>query len=119
MENKHKNIDFQKIEEIVEGDADFRKQLLNAIIVAVEELKEKYIKGIEEKDPECIKQARHKIKPTLGLFDLHRLRTVLGQGKDIFSDNGFNKDYESHIQEITGAIKEIVREVNDKLKKCP
>ncbi|MFC4871983.1 hypothetical protein [Negadavirga shengliensis] len=116
MEKKHKNIDFQKVEEIVEGDSDFRKQLLEAIILAAQELKEKYLRGIDEKDVERIKQARHKIKPTLGLFDLQKLRMVLGRGKQLFSDNGLNQELDWHKQELAEAIDDLMDEVREQLK---
>jgi HPt (histidine-containing phosphotransfer) domain-containing protein len=117
MEKKHKNIDFQKVEEIVESDSDFRKQLLEAIILAAQELKEKYLRGIDEKDLERIKQARHKIKPTLGLFDLQKLSAVLGRGKQLFSDNGLHQELDWHKQELTDAIDDLVDEVREQLKK--
>lgn len=113
MSNRHKNIDFHKIEEIVEGDLEFRKQLLEAIILAVKELEVTYIKGIESKNLEWIKQARHKIKPTLGLFDLHNLAVVLGQGKRLMTDEGFTEELEAHKREFLKATREVLEEVNE------
>ena len=115
MDKKYKTIDFQKIEEMVEGDSEFRKQLLEAIIVAVRELKTTYIKGIDHKNLDWIKQARHKIKPTMGLFDLQNLAIILGQGKRMISENGFSAELESHKKAFLSATNEILEEVNQNL----
>ncbi|MEX2569191.1 MAG: hypothetical protein WD431_24820 [Cyclobacteriaceae bacterium] len=115
MDRKYKTIDFQKIEDMVEGDAEFRKQLLEAIIVAVRELEITYIKGIDGENLDWIKQARHKIKPTMGLFDLQNLAIILGQGKRMISENGFSKDLEHHKKEFLMATNEILEEVNQNI----
>ncbi|HSI75300.1 MAG TPA: hypothetical protein VK957_05385, partial [Lunatimonas sp.] len=96
MEATNENIDYRKIEEMVEGDEEFRTQLLEAIIVAVKELQVSYIKGIETKKEEIIKQARHKIKPTLTLFGLKALGSTLGEGKQLILKGGLNQDLDSH-----------------------
>lgn len=96
MDATNENIDYEKIEEMVEGDEDFRSQLLEAIIVAVKELRESYIAGIDSKNDEIIKQARHKIKPTLTLFGLKALANTLGEGKQLIQKGGFGQDLRSH-----------------------
>ncbi len=90
MEHLNENIDYQKIEEMVEGDEDFRKQLLEAIIIAIEELRDVYLQALEEENLEAIRQARHKIKPTLSLFGLKRLTRVLYVGKKLILEEGFH-----------------------------
>jgi uncharacterized protein YicC (UPF0701 family) len=113
MDRILKNIDFYKIEEMVEDDLDFRNQLLGAIQVAVEELEVVYLRGINEKDLNSIKQARHKIKPTLGLFDLQRLSTILANGKRLMVEKDFNEEIEAHKKEFLAATKAVLEEINN------
>ncbi|MBD3628245.1 hypothetical protein [Cyclobacterium sp.] len=111
MEKKYKNIDFKKIEEMVEDDVVFRNQLLDAIHVAVEELQTTYIRGIEEESLPTIKQARHKIKPTLGLFDLEKLAIIIGNGKRLMLEKGFADGIEAHKNEFLEATNDVLEEV--------
>jgi len=113
MDKKFKNIDFKKIEEMVEDDIDFRNQLLDAITVAVEELRSTYIRGIEEKSLPTIKQARHKIKPTLGLFDLEKLAVIIGNGKRLMLEKGFGDGIDLHKKEFLEATNEVLKEVKN------
>ena len=113
MEGNFINIDFNKIEVMVEDDLDFRNQLLDAIEIAIEELKSAYIKGIEEEDLHCIKQARHKIKPTLGLFGLKRLTHILANGKRMMAENGFDNDMEAHLSEFKEVTIAVLSEVRN------
>ncbi|WP_375582252.1 hypothetical protein [Cyclobacterium xiamenense] len=111
MNKKFKNIDFQKIEDMVEDDLDFKNQLLEAIEIAVTELEATYLRGIEERSLSLIKQARHKIKPTLGLFDLERLGVTLGNGKRLMTEEGFSEGIDAHIKEFREAVQAVLEEV--------
>ncbi|EPR65435.1 hypothetical protein [Cyclobacterium qasimii] len=113
MEGNFINIDFNKIEEMVEDDLDFRNQLLDAIEIAIEELEGAYIKGVDEEDLECIKQARHKIKPTLGLFGLKRLTNILANGKKMLEENGFANNMEAHLVEFKESTQSVLCEVRN------
>jgi phage terminase Nu1 subunit (DNA packaging protein) len=113
MDRNLKNIDFLKIEAMVEDDVDFRNQLLDAIKVAVEELEEVYLRGISEKDPNVIKMSRHKIKPTLGLFDLQHLAALLAKGKRLMAEKGFNEEIELHKEEFRAAAKAVLDEIKN------
>ena len=113
MEGNFINIDFNKIEEMVEDDLDFRNQLLDAIEIAIEELEGSYIKGVEEEDLDCIKQARHKIKPTLGLFGLKRLTKILANGKKMLEENGFAINLDAHMAEFKDSTKAVLLEVRN------
>ncbi|AKP53584.1 hypothetical protein [Cyclobacterium amurskyense] len=113
MEGNLENIDFIKIEEMVEDDLDFRNQLLDAIEIAVEELESAYLKGIDAEDLELIKQARHKIKPTLALFGLKRISHILALGKGKMLDDGFGPWIEAHRLEFKEAALAILTEVRN------
>ena len=113
MEKNYTNIDYKKIEDMVEDDLDFRNQLLDAIEIAVEELETTYLKGIEDKDAESIKMARHKIKPTLGLFGLKRLSQLLSEGKKLMEEGNFNSCLDEHKEEFKSATKALLIDVRD------
>jgi hypothetical protein len=116
MDATNDNIDYEKIEDMVEGDEDFRSQLLEAIIVAVKELQESYIKGIDSKKEEIIKQARHKIKPTLTLFGLRALATTLGEGKQLITKGGPDRDLRSHKAKFISVTNAVLEDIAEKLK---
>lgn len=109
MEHLNENIDYQKIEEMVEGDEDFRRQLLEAIILAIEELREVYFQALEDENVEAIKQARHKIKPTLSLFGLKRMTKVLYVGKKVILEEGFrHAAVLQHKEELNEAAEDLL-----------
>ncbi|MDO6436051.1 hypothetical protein Q4534_01475 [Cyclobacterium sp. 1_MG-2023] len=113
MDKNYTNIDFTKIEDMVEDDLDFRNQLLDAIEIAVEELETTYLKGIEDKDSNSIKLARHKIKPTLGLFGLQRLSHILSEGKKLMEEGNFNSCLDAHKEEFKTATNAVIADVKD------
>lgn len=115
MDASNENIDFDKIEEMVEGDEEFRTQLLEAIMVAVKELQESYIKGIDTKIEEIIKQARHKIKPTLTLFGLRALASTLGDGKQLIAKGGFEQDFRDHKNKFLSVSNAILEDIGKRI----
>lgn len=88
---KSDNINFNRVEEMAEGDLEFRSQLLNAIYSSIQDLKLKYIEGLSQQNEEIIQQARHKIKPTLSLFELNKLSSILQEGKKLVSSDESEK----------------------------
>jgi hypothetical protein len=115
MNEANINIDYDKIEDMVEGDDEFRIQLLEAILVAVKELQGSYIKGIDTKSDEIIKQARHKIKPTLTLFGLVALSSTLGEGKLMIQKGGLEQDLEAHKLKFISVSDAILADIKQKL----
>ena len=97
----------------INNDLVFRNQLLDAIEIAVEELEGAYIKGIGEENLECIKQARHKIKPTLSLFGLKRLTNILSIGKKKLAEDGFVNDMDAHVKEFKECTQSVLLEVRN------
>lgn len=89
-----------KIEEMSEGDEEFKSQLTEAIHQGFLDLKNSYQKGIETKDEVIIQQIRHKVKPTLILFGFDDIIILLQQGKDILSSQGFGTQFELHGAEL-------------------
>lgn len=109
---KNEHIDYLKVEEMVEGDDEFRTQLFQAIQVAVKELQDNYVNGIREKDAEAIRQARHKIKPTLLMFGLKPLSATLGEGKRLISNGGLDQDFSKHVEEFLKNTNAVIEEVS-------
>lgn len=109
---KNENINFDKVEEMAEGDMDFQSELLNAIYISIQDLKNKYLEGLSAQNEEIIQQARHKIKPTLSLFELKKLHAVLQEGKTIVSSNGF-KDLEKHQAQFVQAADDLLKDLHE------
>lgn len=113
--NITKNINFNRVDEMAEGDVEFKTQLLQAIYTSVQDLKKKYIEGLSSNDEELIQQARHKIKPTLSLFELKRLSAILQQGKTLLSA-GKAEALKMHENEFLQATDELLDELNQVIK---
>lgn len=106
----NENINLNKVEEVAEGDKEFQSQLLLAIQTSLEDLKLRYLEGLASKNETILQQARHKIKPTLSLFELKRLSSVLRQGKML--DLSINPDkVKAHQQDFLAAIDDLLKEL--------
>ena len=109
--NNSENINFHRVEEMAEGDMEFRSQLLNAIYTSIQDLKKKYVEGLTSHNEEIIQQARHKIKPTLSLFELKKLNEILQEGKVLVSSGGFN-ELETHQGKFLQATDELLNDLD-------
>lgn len=89
MEQIYPELD-QLISEMADGDKEFKSQLTLAIHQGLLELKEKYTEGSSEKDDHKIQQIRHKLKPTLMMFELTHIIDELQTGKEIIESEGFD-----------------------------
>jgi hypothetical protein len=101
-----------RILEMSEGDEDFRHELTWAIYNGLVELQSKYSEGILEKDEMKIQQIRHKIKPTLSMFEFEDLIECLNEGKAILESEGFGEAAKSHYQDFLQKVKIAIAEVN-------
>lgn len=106
-----RHIDYDKVEDMVEGDEEFRAQLYQAIQVAIKELQDTYVKGIMLKDEQMIRQARHKIKPTLFLFGLDSISKTLSDGKKMMASGGLDQDFSEHLRTFMGHINGLQEEL--------
>ncbi|MEX2593282.1 MAG: hypothetical protein WD426_10940 [Anditalea sp.] len=109
--NNSDNINFHRVEEMAEGDMEFRSQLLHAIYTSIQDLKKKYVEGLTLHNEEIIQQARHKIKPTLSLFELKKLNDILQEGKTLVSSKGFD-ELEIHQGKFLQAADELLNDLN-------
>lgn len=107
------NINYQMVVEMAEGDKEFETELLDAIINSVKDLRKKYNEGIYVQNEDIIVQARHKIKPTLSLFGLDKLSTIIEEGKCILQENDMRGPAtDRHIAEFMEAVDELLDELN-------
>lgn len=102
----------QRILEMSEGDEEFRLELTSAIYNGLVELQSRYGEGIEEKDEVKIQQIRHKIKPTLSMFEFNDLIECLNNGKIILESQGFGETSLTHYDEFLKKVRIAIAEVN-------
>ncbi|WP_113922213.1 hypothetical protein [Cognataquiflexum aquatile] len=108
-------VNFDRIEEMSEGDAEFKAELVSALYKSLSELKEKYLEGSELQDLEIISQIRHKVKPALALFEIDMLNAIIQEGKEIISEKGFNEDFMVHLGQFLDAVQEAIDQVGSHL----
>ena len=102
----------QQISEMADGDKEFEKELTLAIHKGLLELREVYAQGSVEKNELKLQQIRHKLKPTLLMFELFHITEELQVGKEIIESQGFDvpafaKHYQSLQHKLEVAIKRV------------
>ncbi|WP_111671245.1 hypothetical protein [Algoriphagus litoralis] len=102
----------QRILEMSDGDEEFRIELTSAIHAGLVELKSKYGEGIQEKDSVKIQQIRHKLKPTLMMFEFDDLIENLTEGKEILENQGFGEAASRHYFEFLEKVSKAIEEVS-------
>lgn len=100
-----------RIQEMSEGDEEFRIELTNAIYNGLLELKAKYCEGIEKQNEIIIQQIRHKLKPTLSMFEFSDLIVELQNGKEIIESKGFGKEFILHFESLNSMLEVAVERV--------
>ncbi|WP_200978845.1 hypothetical protein [Echinicola sp. 20G] len=108
-----RNINMEKVQEMSEGDLAFQKELLLAISNSVSELKERYREAIDRKDEELIHQARHKVRPTVTIFELRNLSEVLDDGRKLIAAAGMDANFDNHFQEFLKATDDLLRDIEE------
>jgi len=89
-----------RISDISEGDMEFMAELITAIRNGMKELQQKYSEGKLTKDEFTIQQIRHKLKPTLVMFEFTDILDELQEGKEIVEKNGFNQEFDEHYNRL-------------------
>jgi hypothetical protein len=102
----------QKILEMAEGDEEFRVELTYAIHQSLLELESKYMEGFLEKDELKIQQIRHKVKPTLAMFEFGQLAISIQEGKSILETEGFGESFRTHFDQFIVKVKRAIDEVS-------
>ncbi|GHB28770.1 hypothetical protein [Mongoliitalea lutea] len=101
-------INLNIIDVLAEGDIEFKNELVTALYNSLNEFKERYILGAREHDMAAIQEIRHKVKPSLSLFEMHELTRIVYEGKAILEENGFSPEFRDHLilfrQQVDQAI---------------
>lgn len=98
--------------EMSEGDLDFKKELTLAIYNGLLELKQKYIEGSFQKNDHTLQQIRHKMKPTLSMFELTHLIEELKEGKTIIESDGFDgANFTTHYKNMMEKLDQAIERV--------
>jgi hypothetical protein len=111
MNNFYKELNL-RILEMSDGDEEFKIELTSAILSGLVELKTVYGDGIREQNEVKIQQIRHKIKPTLSMFDFDLLIDCLNEGKCIFESQGFGDAAAIHFQDFLQKVSIAIEKVN-------
>ena len=108
--------------EIAEGDEEFRAELVSAIYSGLQELKSVYADGFAEMNEVKIQQIRHKVKPTLTMFEFDDLSLTIQEGKEILANQGFGAAFEVHFLIFLNKVEQTLEEVRglaDQIKTIP
>lgn len=106
----------QKILEIADGDEEFKVELTKAIHLGLVELKTVYSEGHAEQDEVKIQQIRHKLKPTLAMFEFEDLIVEMQNGKEIVESEGFTDHFSSHVGQLNHLLDNAIYNVSLLLK---
>lgn len=101
-------VNFDKIDEMTAGDADFRAELVTAIFNSLLELRDTYIEGASSENEDIIQEIRHKVKPSLALFEVNVLNELLNEGKEIIEENGFGPEFLKHLDNFLDAVQDAI-----------
>lgn len=106
----------QKILEIADGDEDFKVELTKAIHNGLNELKTVYSEGHADQDEVKIQQIRHKLKPTLAMFEFEDLIFEMQHGKEIVESEGFTDQFSKHVNQLNSLLDTAIYNVSLLLK---
>jgi len=95
----------QIIFNVAEGDLEFKQELTCAIYNGLIELKNIYEEAAVEKNEYKIQQIRHKLKPTLVMFEFNSVMKELIIGKELLDQNGFDQSFYHHYSELQQQLK--------------
>ncbi|MEB2786420.1 hypothetical protein [Algoriphagus persicinus] len=113
MEQIYPELD-QLICDMADGDKEFQTELTLAIYKGLIELKEVYTTGSSEKNEAKIQQIRHKLKPTLYMFELSHITEELQIGKEIIESEGFDgASFPLHYQNLQKKLDVAIKRVHD------
>lgn len=100
-----------RILEMSEGDEEFQSELTHAIYNGLLDLQTKYKEGVTAKNEIIIQQIRHKLKPTLSMFEFEDLIEELQNGKEILESRGFNEDFDVHFTSLNTRLEAAIERV--------
>ncbi|EIM76453.1 hypothetical protein A3SI_09637 [Nitritalea halalkaliphila LW7] len=105
------HVDLTQLDALAAGDASFKGQLLEALLSALEELRQHYAQGAEAQDAEQIRLIRHKLKPTVEMFGVRSLQQLLQEGKELYEQEGFGLAFRLHAEKLVQESQAVTVEV--------
>ena len=82
-------MDFKNYLDLAENDWDFMGKLMHQSIAGLKELKHEYQEAVATQNPGQLRDAIHKIKPTLMILEATTLLDYLGASKNIMEEIDF------------------------------
>ena len=99
-----------RVRELAEGDEDFVAALAAAFIEEVPEDAERLKKSVPEHDYQEVYQAAHKMKPTIDLFELGVLDTLI-EVQDWGKLEQSDKNVDGQLQTVLIAVENATNEI--------
>ncbi|WP_445733060.1 Hpt domain-containing protein [Mariniflexile sp.] len=99
-----------RVRELADGDEDFIASLAEAFLEEVPEDAERLKKAVAEKDYHDAYQAAHKMKPTIDLFELGVLATLI-EVQDWGKFEKKDLDVTSQLNTVMSAVDKAVAEI--------
>jgi CheY-like chemotaxis protein len=81
--DQSKQINYQQINRLAEGDKQFMNELLAACLDNISELQIVYTQSMKSKDEESLRKSIHKFRSILHLLQLANLQNLLEQSKEV------------------------------------
>jgi PAS domain S-box-containing protein len=90
--NKVKEINYQQVNWLADGDNQFMHDLLDACLSNVSELQESYTQSMMSKNIESLRKSMHKFNSMLHLLGLGDLQDLLERSKQVLQTNTVNSE---------------------------
>ncbi|ELR68046.1 hypothetical protein C900_01182 [Fulvivirga imtechensis AK7] len=80
-------VDFSKVEKVADGDNQFVTRLLKTAIQELHKYRDIYLDAFRKKDEKLLKAMKHKVGPSLKLFDIALLEKEIEKGEMLINDS--------------------------------
>lgn len=100
-ENKTKEINYQQIQRLAEGDKQFMEELLDACLNNISELQGTYTVSMQSKNVKSLQDSIHKFKSLLHLLELAALQDLLEKSKQGLQNNALSNEDVSRLIKLT------------------
>ncbi|MCU0446425.1 MAG: hypothetical protein MUE85_16075 [Microscillaceae bacterium] len=84
-EDKSRKLDFSKIDKIVDGDIEYRIELLALTLRFFSDMKQNFKNYLIERQTDKLKYLAHKAKPSLSLFDSNIVSQLLNDANALLA----------------------------------
>jgi signal transduction histidine kinase/CheY-like chemotaxis protein/HAMP domain-containing protein len=109
-------VNFDKYYELADSDNDFLIQLIQQTLLDFQTAVERYPILVAEKDHQNLSRLAHKIKPTMFLFKLFELESLISNHRELLQVDTSEKVLAEILNQIIGDFDLIIQEIENKLK---